>query len=283
MTRAPLLAENEAKRALERAWLLYTPVWGAITGVVMLTGLAETWGDGALLGFGVVLALGTYVAAWLSMPATERARPFFERTAVKASLAVTALSFGLNYFQTPFFFDVLHMRYGFRATWVIERNPVFLYLVTVAYFATYSVLACIGVRVVGRAGRGSRAWRVASIALVACALAFLETALNANPFMTRLFCYGEPMMMYSFGTAAYGLALGLAMPGWLWLDESPRARMPLLGALGWVVLAVAIDTVACAGIRAFVAPQLTVVEDPSAPGWDARGCLAAGAGDDATR
>ena len=54
------------------------------------------------------------------------ARLGLERTAVKGSVAVTLLAFGLNYFQTPFFFDVLHMRYGFRATLTIERNPVCL-------------------------------------------------------------------------------------------------------------------------------------------------------------
>lgn len=275
MTLDALFAENESKRALERAWLLYTPVWGAVAGVVMLTGLAERWGDVELLAFGIALAAGTWAAALLSSPASERATvPLFRRTAFKAALAITAFALGLNYLQTPFFFDVLHMRYGFAATWTIERNPVFLYLVTVAYFATYSVLACMGMRWALRWRPSSRAWRVLATFLVAAVLAFLETALNANPWMTRLFCYGEPAMMYSFGTGVYALALALAIPGWMWLDESPRARMPLLGALAWVAVALCVDTAACAGIRAWVAPLVTTVEDPSAPGWDARGCLA---------
>jgi hypothetical protein len=80
--------------------------------------------------------------------------------------------------------------------------------------------------------------------------------------------------MLGFGTLAYGLALGLAMPGWIALDERPDARTPLARVILWVALAVALDTTAVAAIRAFVAPRLTVVEDPSAPGWDAAGCLA---------
>lgn len=265
-----LLSENEGKRALERAWLIYTPVWGLITGVVMLGGFAERWGDGPLLAFGVLLMLGTYAAAWISMPLSERARPVLERTALKACVAVTLLAFGLNYFQTPFFFDVLHMRYGFRATITVERNPVFLYFVTVAYFATYSVLACVAVRALARAGRTGR---VAAFVIVPVGLAFLETALNANPWMTRLFCYGEPALMYGFGSLAYGLALGLALPGWLALDEGPARRTSLVVVLGWVILAIALDTLAVAALRVGVAPHFTEVEDPTSPDWDSAGCL----------
>lgn len=268
---AELLSSHPGKRALERAWLIWTPLWGAITGVVMLGGFAERWGDVELMAFGVVLALGTAASALATAPAEERARPLHQRTGLKALAGVTLLSFGLNYFQTPFFFDVLHMRYGFRATWALERNPLFLYLVTIAYFATYSVLACIAFRWLAARGPWGRplAW-----VLVPVALAFLETALNANPLMVRLFCYGEPAMMYSFGSLAYGLALGLALPGWIALDETPSTRVPLARVLTWVVLAVALDTAAVAVIRAFVAPLVTTVEDPGSAGWDARGCLA---------
>lgn len=265
-----LAAPPPGKRALERAWLIWTPIWGAITGVVMLGGFAERWGDVELMIFGVVLATGTVVAALMSAPPEERALPLVQRTGLKALVAVVLLSFGLNYFQTPFFFDVLHMRYGFHATWALERNPLFLYLVTIAYFATYSVLACLAFRWL--AARGT--WgRPLAYVLVPVALAFLETALNANPLMVRLFCYGEPAMMYSFGSLAYGLALGLALPGWVALDERPGVRVPLATVALWVVLAVALDTAAVAAIRALVAPHVTTVEDPTAPGWDARGCL----------
>jgi cycloeucalenol cycloisomerase len=270
-----LLASHPGKRALERAWLLYSPVWGTITGVIMLGGFAERWGDAPLMIFGVVLALGTYVAAWVSMPASERALPILQRTAVKACLALTLLAFGLNYFQTPFFFDVLHMRYGFRAQWTLERNPLFLYLVTVAYFATYTVLACIAFRWMARFGRAAR---IAAYALVPCALAFLETALNANPWMTRLFCYGEPAMMFSFGTAAYGLALALAMPTWVHMDERAEDRTPIFRSLAGIALALLIDTTAVHAIEHWIAPLVTTVEDPSATDWDARGCLAEEAG-----
>lgn len=266
-----LLSPHPGKRALERAWLFYTPVWGAITGVIMLGGFAERWGDVPLMIFGVLLCSGTYLSAWLGMPASERALPLHQRTAVKASLAITLLAFGLNYFQTPFFFDVLHMRYGFAARWTLERNPLFLYLVTVAYFATYSVLACIAFRWMARRGRAAR---IAAYLLVPCLLAFLETALNANPLMTRLFCYGEPAMMFSFGTAAYGLALALAMPTWVRMDERDGDRTPLWQPLAGIALAIAIDTAAVHAIERWIAPQVTTVEDPTAPDWDEQGCLA---------
>ena len=68
----------------------------------------------------------------------------------RAILVADALDQALNWLQTPFFFDVLHMHYGFHATWTHDRNPLFLYLVTIPYFATYSVLACMAYRFVTR-------------------------------------------------------------------------------------------------------------------------------------
>ncbi len=263
--------EAPGKRALERAWLAYTPVWGALTGVVMLGGFAERWGDAALLAFGVALALGALVAALLGAPPEERARPWHERTGIKAYAGVVVLAFGLNALQTPFFFDVLHMRYGVAATLTIDRNPVFLYLVTIAYFATYSVLACLAVRAVRRATASApRALAWCAVALVPFALAFLETVLNANPFMTRLFCYDDPPLMLGFGTAIYGVSFVLATPVWMSLDEREGARR----SLAWVVLAmtavVLVDAAVLAVVRATIAPLVTTVVDGS-PAYG--GCL----------
>ncbi|MBX7194045.1 MAG: hypothetical protein K1X94_18465, partial [Sandaracinaceae bacterium] len=200
-----LLAAHPAKAHVERWWLLYTPVWGAITGVVMLGGFAERWGDLPCLLFGIVVALGALLP--LARPhASERALVWHERTSAKLVVSVLMLSFGLNYVQTPFFFDVLHMHYGFHVTWTIDRNPVFLYLVTVAYFGTYASLCMIAQRWL-RPRIGVLSWLVAPIAM-----AFFETVLNANPWMTRLFCYDELAFMLTFGTLVYAMSFVLVLP-----------------------------------------------------------------------
>lgn len=258
-------SSSPGKRAVERAWLAYTPVWGGFTGCVMLGGFAERWGDGALMAFGLVLALGTMLAPLVRAPRDGAVR----RAALSMTSGIVVLAFGLNYLQTPYFFDVLHMRYGFHASWVIDRNPVFLYLVTIPYFATYSVLACIAVRAVRRF-----APRVGALVFVVVplALAFLETVLNANPFMTRLFCYDDLTLMLWFGTLSYGVSFVLALPVWLAIDE-PRPKAWPLAAAALLSLAVVVaDTAVLAGIRAWVAPRVTVVVD-DALGHGPGGCL----------
>lgn len=265
-----LLSSAAGKRAVERAWLAYTPVWGGITGLVMLGGFAERWGDAALMTFGVVLALGTFAAAFAGVtrhedPADRRAHA---RAALSMTSGVVVLAFGLNYFQTPYFFEVLHMRYGFAATWTIDRNPLFLYLVTVPYFATYSVLACVLLRA---ARRAPRALRLPLYALAPLALAFLETVLNANPLMTRLFCYDDLPLMLWFGTLSYGVSFVFALPVWLASDERPS--WPLGATAGLMLLVVAADTAALAGLRAVVAPSVTTVVEDASGGPEPGGCL----------
>ncbi len=265
-----LLSEAPGKRAVERGWLLYTPIWGGLTGLVMLGGLAEGWGDVELLLFGVALALGTVVAALAGVrrhAATEDRRAHL-RAALAMTSGVVVLAFGLNLLQTPFFFDVLHMRYGFAATWRIDRNPVFLYLVTVPYFATYSVLACVALRAARRAPRLARP---PLVVLIPFALAFLETVLNANPLMTRLFCYDDVPLMLWFGTLCYGLPFVLALPIWSATEEPRGRRWWIAPAL--MIGVVLADAAALHALRVAVAPHFTAVVDDASGGPG--GCLEA--------
>lgn len=258
-------SSSPGKRAVERAWLAYTPVWGAITGAVMLGGFAERWGDAALMTFGVLLALGSCIAPFVG---PGRRDPEVRRAALSMTSGIVVLAFGMNYLQTPFFFDVLHMRYGFHASWTLEHNPLFLYLVTVPYFATYSVLACIAARA---ARHFAPKMGGLVFVVVPLALAFLETVLNANPLMTRLFCYDDLPLMLWFGTACYGVSFVLALPVWLAIEE-PRSRAWPLAAAALLSLAVVIgDAATLALVRAWVAPHVTVVVDGATGGPG--GCL----------
>jgi len=265
---SPLLSSRPGKRAVERAWLLYTPVWGALTGIVMLGGFAERWDDVALMTFGACIALGTILLPMLAMPDDERALPWSSRVSTSMTLVIVVLAFGLNYFQTPFFFDVLHMHYGFHARWVLDRNPLFLYLVTIPYFATYSVLACAAFRFVRRLPL-SRPTSLASIALVPFAIAFLETLLNANPFMRALFCYEDVVFALTFGTLTYGISFVLALPLWLRVGETVRPVGLAAIALA-AILVVLGDTAVLFVVRHTIAPLVTVVQDDASAGG---GCL----------
>ena len=255
-----ILAEHAGKRATERFWLAYTPVWGAGCAVVMVGGFAERWGDGALLMLGLLPALGAVVGPFLVAPPEERALPLVERTAFKMVLGVVLLSFGLNYTQTPYFWDVLHMHFGFNATWTIRENPIFLYLLTVAYFSTYSVLTCIAYRWLrARLAAAPAPLRVSALALAPLAMAFLETVLNANPWTRRLFCYDDMRLMLWFGTLSYGVAFMFILPAWMGVDERPGRRVSVLTVVAWTLAALYADLIVLDLLRYHVAPALTTV------------------------
>jgi cycloeucalenol cycloisomerase len=260
-SRTALLSSHPGKAAVERWWLAYTPVWGLATGAVMITGWAESWGDVECMVFGLLVAFGALVPM-VRPHASERALPWHQRAGVKLCLSVLLFAFGLNWVQTPFFFDVLHMHYGFGVTWTIDRNPIFLYLVTVAYFGTYCALCSIAFRWLTPRARWA-AWLIAPVAM-----AFLETVLNANPFMSALFCYDDMGLMLGFGSAIYGFSLVVALPMWMAIDESPEHTLPTRMVFVHCAAALFAIGLFLAVARHFAAPSFTtVVED--APGLGA--------------
>lgn len=231
-------------RRVERWWLLYTPVWGTVVGAIMLTGLAERWGDLELLILSIVLALGAIV------PPIRRDDP----TALKLGISVVGFALLMNYFLTPYFFDVLHMHFGFRTSINVENNPLFLYFMTVPYFATYAALISIGHRAASRLRQPLRSIAIVSVPI---AVAFLETVLNANPFMKSLFCFDDRPLMLTFGTLSYGTALASAMPVWISIDGDT----PLGKVIGRVLAAMMAIVICFEILRHAIAPHFTAVEE----------------------
>jgi cycloeucalenol cycloisomerase len=256
------LSPHAGKRATERYWFYYTPVWGAVTGLVMLTGAGDSFGDLELIGMAVVLAAGALVGPIVFRPPSERSIPIQRTAAFKLGASVTAFAFLLNYSQTPFFFDVLHMHYGFRTSLNIRNNPVALYILTIPYFATYAALCLVFFRWAKSALRAAPVVvRWAGIALMPFAVAFLETALNANPFVRRLFCYDDMRLALWFGTFAYGTAFCLALPVWLYVDERPGVDVKVGNVLVAVAAAVYADSILLDVYRHHLAPHVTTVVD----------------------
>jgi cycloeucalenol cycloisomerase len=259
---AILFAAHPGKRAVEKIWLLYSVVWGAVCGVVMVGGFAERFRDLGLMLLGAGIALPAVVLPLWVRADEERGRPWYDRAGAKLSLSVVAFSLLLNYSQTPFFFDVLHAHFGFRSTINIRNNPCFLYLMTIAYFSTYAVLLMMAYRV-------SRHWLAATPRLVrllgaglACiVVAALETLLNANPFTRHLYCFDDMAFALWFGSLAYGLSFVFILPVWIGIDERPGARTPWLRALALVFAAVYADSLALDVLRYHVAPYFTVVTE----------------------
>lgn len=258
---ASLFAESPAKRSVEVYWLKYTLVWGTVMGTVMIGGFADRWGDLPCMILGVLVMAGALIGPILVRPPEDRGMPLHHTTAFKMGLSVAGLAFGLNYSQTPFFWDVLHMHYGFHTTWNIQNNPIFLYFVSVAYFATYAVLVMVSFRLLARVlAPAPRPVQLCAYAIAPLGMAFFETLLNANPFLTSLFCYDDLPLMLWFGTLSYGAAFVFALPMWMNIDETPSVRVPAFRVLVWLFAALYADVITLDVLRYHVAPLVTTVE-----------------------
>jgi hypothetical protein len=226
----------------------------------MMGGFAERWGDLELLLLGLAVALPAVLLPLGVRADGERDRPLHATAGCKLALSVTVFSFALNYTQTPFFFDVLHAHFGFRSTLNIRNNPVFLYLMTVAYFSTYCVLLMGAYRLSQHLLRAApRALRWLGAAAACFVVAGLETALNANPFMRHLYCFDDMGFALWFGSLVYGFSLLLVLPAWMAIDERPGEQRPWLEALAFVLAAVYADSLLLDLLRHHVAPALTTV------------------------
>lgn len=216
-----IMSPHASKAFTERYYLWYTPVWGAIAGLVMLTGWAEQWGDIPLMLFGVLLWLGVLLPPFFWRHPLDQNRPFYQMFHFKFQLWMFLFAFLGNYFGTAYFYEVLHMHYGFRTTWNVNHVPFFLYFLTVVYFTTYGVLLNLGYRWSCNTFSLRHPWSKRLITIpVALAVAALESALNANPFMKRLFCYDDLPFMLWFGTLMYGTWFVIAFPIWFTVDET---------------------------------------------------------------
>ncbi len=253
-----LWSDNPGKRAAQRLYLAYTPIWGAACGAVMLTGLADRWEDVPLLAMGFGLWAVLLAAGFVLRADEDRGRPWYRLYHAKLSAFVAAFAFFGNYFGTRYFYEVLDMHYGFRATWNLNDVPVFLYPLTAVYFTTYSALLDVALRAT-TSSSSSRRVRVG--ALVACSLllAGLETSLNANPSMKSSFCYGNLGFALWFGTLMYGVHFMIAGPCWHRIDERRGDDTRLGEVLASVLAAQMLIMCADEVFSRALAPHLTTV------------------------
>jgi cycloeucalenol cycloisomerase len=192
------------------------------------------WSDGAHLAFGLLLA----APLWLLALASPHGARFMA--------LITLMSFIQNYFGAALFFDAFGMEYHFPTRWLLQRTPVFLYFVTVAYFATYYVAMQIAWRALrSRFSRAPAAATVAMRALLAYLVAFAETAAMANESLRAYFSYRDPRAVMFFGSIAYGTVFFVTLPLFYDLDESAEAPRVPLRRLIWDLLAMNMLTLIC--------------------------------------
>jgi len=256
---------HPGKAAAERWYLLFTPIWGIVAAVIMLGGAALTWrhapwGDLAYMCFGAGLWIALLVGGYRFAPASERARPWHRRSHSKIQAWMLIFACLGNYYS-EYFYEILHMHYGFGTGWNLHDVPLFLYPLTAVYFTTYSTLLNIASRALRARLPGDARLRRALVYIPLCfVVAGLETLLNANPWIHEVFCYDDLGFALGFGTLMYGLWFVVTAPLWSWIDEEPEDDASLgqaiITALAGFMLVLCVNEL----VREHVAARVTTVE-----------------------
>jgi cycloeucalenol cycloisomerase len=230
-----VLAADPAKQDFERRVLLYSVVWIAVVAVVIFTHAFARWGDAGHLALGLGLALPLWILPFL----VERERPLSERYATRFTVWVGLFSLLQCYFGSAVFFDVMGMEYHFPVTWIVNRTPLFLYFLTVAYFSTYYVAMSLAWRAFRTAWPSAPApLRLVVLCALGAAVAFAETSSMANPLLRDWFRYRDMTFALTWGSLIYGTVFVATLPLVFRIDEDAARPRPLLRALAVEVLAV---------------------------------------------
>ena len=100
---------------------------------------------------------------------------------------------------------------------------------------------------------------VVAYVIAPIAIAFLEGALNANPFTRTLFCYDDMRLVLTFGTLAYGMSFVFALPMWMAIDETPGRCVRASSVIVWLFAVVYAHMLTLDLMRYHVAPHVTTV------------------------
>lgn len=221
-----MLATRPDKRFTEVFVLAYTPVWIAAVIWAMTSGVLRTWGELEHMLFGVALALPLAIAPLVPR---KTAPPIGERHATRFVWLITLFAVLQCWFGSYLFFDVFGMQYRFRTSIVWNGTPAFLYLMTIAYFATYYVVQVVIYRVIRHRVSNAILLLLARAAL-AYATALAETAGMANDLLADWFSYRDREFVMWVGSIAYGAIFFITLPLFADLDEKAPARPPLRAA-----------------------------------------------------
>jgi hypothetical protein len=232
----PVFATDAGKRWTEKLVLAYSPLWMGIVGLLTYTRAFRHFGDGGHMAIGVGLA-----APILLMPlfAPDRERPIHERHAFKFALWMFLFSFLQCYFGSWLFFDVLGMEYHFPVQLVVNRTPLFLYFMTVAYFATYYTLMSLAWRAFRvRMPRAPTVVKLLVLLVLGYSVAFAETASMANPMLREYFLYRDKQFALAWGSLFYGTVFVCSLPFVFALNEDENVPEKPISRIVLDILAV---------------------------------------------
>lgn len=231
-------SDNPSKAWGEKFFLLYSPIWMTVMGLVMGLGITDRVGEWGFLVIGLVVSLPLIVVPAAIRNETSLGRAWHQTYWFKANLYIAIFNFAANYFGSEYFFDVLGMVYNYPmieltldATLVgsgEQRVPVVMYLLTQAYFMTYHTTAIVVLRRVrtSRLPIGTFLWPLL-VVVVAYFWAWMETRAMANPWIATQFYYKDMDRMLAYGSLFYSLYFIASFPIFYNLDEKPDTNWNL--------------------------------------------------------
>jgi cycloeucalenol cycloisomerase len=232
---AQWLSRDPGKAAAERFFLIYSPIWIAFVGVVMLTGMYRGWSDVGYMLFGFGVAAPLVLVPFLTpRPEDAHQRPW-DTSWFRLNLWIAIFVFFGSYVGTHYFFDVVGMRYGFPTTWNLQAElvghsdgsvPLFLYPLTQAYFMTYHVVMTVLLRWLSSRFSLGRVAKALVIAVLAYAVAFAETFFMAIPALADVFEYADRGRMLAWGSVFYGTYFIVSLPVFARIDEDRPWSIP---------------------------------------------------------
>jgi cycloeucalenol cycloisomerase len=236
-----IFSSNPDKAWAEKFFLIYSPIWMLMVGIMMPTGWVNTWGDTAMLIHSLVVALPFFIIPLLIHKKYSDV-PWTESYFLKANIFIAIFSFWGNYFGSEYFFDMLGMVYTYpNITTNLDsalvgsgeqKVPLIMYFLTHAYFMTYHATANIALRLVRRAlantpAIASSLMFIIAVVVVSYCWAWAETAAMANPMMAGTFYYEKMDLMLKYGSLCYATFFMASFPIYYFIDETPDRKWSL--------------------------------------------------------
>ncbi|CAM9208988.1 unnamed protein product [Chrysoparadoxa australica] len=219
--------QNGAKYKWEMFNLYYSAVWISCFVAIVAFKLYESFDAAGYMAVCGGLTIPIFLLPLFDFAGISEAETcWHKRFSFRANLWMAIYSFIGNYWYTHYFYCILKAGYS-MPSWRLNDVPIPLYFATFFYFCTYHSLSNAAIRKVCTSYSPStmRAlFLVLLVVFMSYVTAFMETfTISAYPD----YFFEDRNMMYSIGSAFYGIYFLVSFPMFYRFDEWPRYHGPV--------------------------------------------------------
>jgi len=228
-------AQDASKRWTEIFFLKWSVGWILLFAGIVASKIYLWFGDLEFMCLGITVSFPYFFYPLFFGGKVHHGMPITEQYWFKANIWIGIFSFVGNYLWTHYFFQVLGATYDFPVKITLNRVPVFLYLVTHAYFCFYHTITTITLRTYFN-NQTVKSWSrpvhwvvtVLVIFLMSYFTAFMEAfTISSVPY----YIIEDRMKMYLIGSAFYGIYFYVSFPMYYRLDEYGKKKRYLRSSL----------------------------------------------------